>query len=65
MATEFNDLVPLTEIARRLELHPKTVKRLHRGEGLPLIRLTDGGPYYGFWSSVQAWARKRGDIVKT
>lgn len=53
------DLLPLDELAKRLRLNPKTLKRLHREEALPLLRFTDGGSYFGFWSEVEEWARKR------
>jgi hypothetical protein len=53
------DLIPLGEVAARLNLTAKAVKRLHRDEGLPLVRFTDGSPYHAFWSDVEQWARSR------
>jgi hypothetical protein len=53
------DLLPLDELAGRLHLSTKTVKQLHRDKGLPLFRFNDGGPYFGFWSQVEAWAKAR------
>ena len=58
MSTE-RDLFTAEEICSRLGLSGKTIKRLHRDEGLPLVRFTDGGPYFAFWSEVEAWAKSR------
>lgn len=53
------DLVPLDELALRLGLSRKTIKRLHREEGLPLVRFTPGSPFFALWSSVEEWAKQR------
>jgi hypothetical protein len=53
------DLVPLGEVSRRLELSPKTLKRLHRDHGLPLMRFNGGGGYFAFWSEIERWASTR------
>ena len=60
------DLVPLAEACRRLQLAPKTLRRLHRSHGLPLVRFLNGGGYFAFWSEIEEWARRqsRADIAK-
>jgi len=48
--------VPLAEVAARLGLSPKTVKRMHREDGLPLHRLPNDR-LVGFWIDIEAWIR--------
>jgi hypothetical protein len=40
-------------------LTPKTIKRLHRTDGLPLVRFNGGGPYFCFWTDLERWARQK------
>ncbi|HEV8642065.1 MAG TPA: hypothetical protein VGV13_13275 [Methylomirabilota bacterium] len=53
-----SDLVTLDELARRLQLSPKTLRRLGKETGLPIWRVTPHGPFYAFWSEIETWARK-------
>jgi hypothetical protein len=58
------DLLPLEDLAQRLRLSPKTVKRLSKEAGLPLFRLTPTtGRLYAFWPDVARWIRKRAMAV--
>lgn len=50
------DLVLLDEVAARLGLTPRTVKRLHREDDLPLHRLANGR-LVAFWSEIEAWVK--------
>jgi hypothetical protein len=63
-----SDLLPLDELAQRLRLSPKTVKRLGKYSGLPLFRVIPNGALYAFWPDVERWIRRRaikiGDPVK-
>jgi len=52
------DLLPVDEVAERLGLTPKTVKRLHRDCGLPLFQFTPGGSFFALWSEIESWARR-------
>jgi len=52
------DLIPLSALAARLNTSTYTLRRWHRLHGLPLIRLTVGGPPFALWSQVEAWVRK-------
>jgi hypothetical protein len=57
------ELLPLDELAQRLRLSPKSVRRLSK-RGLPLIRLSPPrGPLYAFWPDVVRWIRKHGEVV--
>jgi hypothetical protein len=49
--------VPAVEVAARLGVSPKTLKRLHREAGLPLVRIHANG-LVGFWSEIEAWVRR-------
>jgi hypothetical protein len=41
-----------------LDLSAKTIKRLHRDQGLPLVRFNGGGGgYFALWSEIERWAR--------
>lgn len=53
------DLMSLDELSGRLRLSNKTLKRLHREEALPLVRFTEGGGWFAFWSEIEDWAKKR------
>lgn len=56
------------QVARRLGMHPKTVTRLVRLEGLPAHRISgskdkdghDHGEYRFRWGEVEAWIAQRG-----
>jgi len=52
------DLVPLAEVAARLGLTPKTVRRLHQEHKLPLVRLPNGR-VVAFWSKIEDWVGRR------
>lgn len=36
----------------------KTLKRLHKHRGLPLFRLVENGPLFGFWTEAELWIKK-------
>jgi hypothetical protein len=49
------DLLPLSEVARRLDMSTYTLLRWHRLHALPLFRLHGAG-YFALWSAVERWA---------
>ena len=53
-----SDLLPLDDLAAKLRLSPKTLKRLGK-EGLPLFRLLPNGALFAYWSDVDRWIRQR------
>jgi len=59
------DLLPLSEVAARLDVSVQTLKNYHRRYGLPLVRLSPGAGYFGLWSAIEAWARERGAVAKS
>jgi hypothetical protein len=59
------DLLPLDELAARLKLSPKTLKRLHRDAGLPAFRLVPHGPLYVEWPEIARWIRQRRRTLST
>jgi len=58
-ASSAADILALEDLARRLRVSPKTLKRWGREAGLPLFRLTPGGPLYARWAHVDAWITRR------
>jgi hypothetical protein len=50
-------LVPLSEIAARLDRSAESVLRLRRLLGLPLLKL--GPTWFGSWAAIERWARAR------
>ncbi len=48
------DLITLAEVAARLDVGESTVRRWHKRNGFPLVRLTPGHQYYALWSAVEA-----------
>jgi hypothetical protein len=53
------DLLTLDEVAQRLRLSPKTIKRLRRDAGLPLFRILPNGALFGCWPEIARWVLKR------
>jgi hypothetical protein len=51
------DLLPLTEIAARLDQSEQTTLRLHRLGALPIFKL--GMSWFGSWQAIESWARSR------
>ena len=52
------DLLPITEVGRRLGVGEKALKRWHRLHGLPLIQLPGVG-CFALWSVIEQWALER------
>jgi hypothetical protein len=59
------DLLTLDQLAERLKLSPKTLKRLHRDAGLPAFRLVPHGPLLALWPEIDGWIRKRRKTLST
>ncbi len=53
------DFLTIEDVAARLKLSVKTLKRLKRAEGFPLRRVTPRGTMFVFWSEVDRWLKKR------
>jgi hypothetical protein len=53
-------LIGLQELCRRLDCSPATVSRLVRVEGLPTLRLCEGGERRWSWPRVLEWLESRG-----
>lgn len=59
------DLIPFDELATRLRLSAKTLKRLHRDAGLPAFRLIPHGPLFVLWPELDRWIRQRRQTLST
>ena len=53
------DFITLSELAQRTGISEHTLRQLARKRGLPLYRLSDQLPPYGFWSEIEAWLKKQ------
>ena len=52
------DLIPLVDVAARLDVSKKTAMRWHRLYGLPLFQLAGVG-YFASWRAIEQWAQER------
>lgn len=59
LSTGSTDFLTLEDLGKRLQLSPKTLRRLVRDDGLPAWRIVPHGPLCAFWPEIEGWIKQR------